>query len=535
MTEKNPALISNLLEMKCEEKPDVVGLIFENGGAYADDQLTYREVLVNSMKMAAGLHDLGLGQGDKLALLMRNVPEVIYALAAASFCGMVVVPIDPRSRGEKLAYQLRDSNAKALIAGADVLDEAEAAATTTPELKHLLLNLKPDSDPTLADRYQTVNTWLDAPAPADLPWRIDDPTLPLEIIYTSGVTGNPKGVQIKSTRTAIFGALAGLVWKYTPEDIVYTGLSLTHGNAQAVTMLPALFMGIPAVISQRFTKSRIWDVCRQYGCTTFSLLGGMMAGIWNEPPKDNDADNPVRMVISAGTPRALWEPFEKRFGVQILEWYGAVEGGLAFKPIGEGPIGSFGKPLPGIMEMVVVDENDQEVPVGETGELICRQPGVATEVDYYGKPDASAEKTRGGWLRTGDMVHRDEEGWLFFDYRKGGALRRQGDFIKPDYVETVLGEHPDISEVCVYGIPAASGAPGESDIVAAVEPFAGKAIDPASLFRLAREKLEGNSVPSYFQVVEEIPKSASEKFLDRVLKDAFAPDAGNVYCQDDYR
>ncbi len=535
MTEKNPALISNMLEIKCEEKPDAIGLIFENGGLYPDEQLTYREILVNSVKMAAGLHELGLGQGDKLALVMRNVPEVIYALAAASFTGIVAVPIDPRSKGEKLAYQLRDSNAKALISAGDLLDEVEAAATTTPELKHVLLNLKPDSDPALAERYQTVNAWLEEPAASELPWRIDDPNLPLEIIYTSGVTGNPKGVQIKSTRTALFAVLAQLVWKYTPEDIVYTGLSLTHGNAQAVTMLPALSMGIPAVISQRFTKSRIWDICRKYGCTSFSLLGGMMAGIWNEPPRPDDADNPVKVVISAGTPRALWEPFEKRFGVQILEWYGAVEGGLAFKPIGEGPIGSFGKPLPGVMEMVVVDENDQEVPVGVTGELICRQAGVAAEVDYYGKPEASAEKTRGGWLRTGDIVHRDEEGWLFFDYRKGGALRRQGDFIKSDYVEKALGEHPDISEVCVYGIPAASGAPGESDIVAAVVAFEGVQIIPESLFRLAREKLEGNSVPSYFQVVEEIPKSASEKFLDRVLKDAFKPDAPNVYCQDDYR
>jgi len=535
MTEKNPALISNMLEIRCEEKPDAVGIIFENGGLYPDEQLTYRELVDNSMKMAAGLQDLGLVKGDKLALVMRNAPEIIYAMAAACFTGIVLVPIDPRSKGEKLAYQLRDSNAKGLITTADLVDEVQAAATTTPELQHVLLSLKPDSDPALAEGYQTVNAWLEGPALHDLPGRIDDPSLPLEIIYTSGVTGNPKGVQIKSHRTAMYAVLAQLVWKYTPEDIPYTGLSLAHGNAQAVTMLPALAMGIPAVISQRFTKSRIWDICRKYGCTTFSLLGGMMAGIWNEPPRPDDTDNPVKVVISAGTPRAVWEAFEQRFGVQILEWYGAVEGGLAFRPVGEGPIGSFGKPLPGIMEMVVVDEEDNEVPAGMTGELICRQAGAPAEVDYYGKPQASAEKTRGGWLRTGDIVHADDDGWLFFDYRKGGALRRQGDFIKPDYVETVLGEHPAVSEVCVYGIPAASGAPGESDIVAAVVAFEGGEVSPASLFQLAREKLEGNSVPSYFQIVDEIPKSASEKFLDRVLKEAFQPDAPNVYCQDDYR
>ncbi len=149
------------------------------------------------------------------------------------------------------------------------------------------------------------------------------------------------------------------------------------------------------VISQRFTKSRIWDVCRQYGCTTFSLLGGMMSGIFNEPPRRDDAANPVRVVISAGTPRAIWEDFEERFDVSILEWYGAIEGGLAYKPVGVGPIESFGKPIPGVMQMKVADEDANEVPPGQTGELISRMAIQSkNKVDYYKKPEASAEKMR---------------------------------------------------------------------------------------------------------------------------------------------
>jgi acyl-CoA synthetase (AMP-forming)/AMP-acid ligase II len=319
-----------------------------------------------------------------------------------------------------------------------------------------------------------------------------------------------------------------LVWDYRKDDIVYTGLSLAHGNAQAVTLFPALSMGIPCVIGQRFTKSHIWDVCRKHGCTTFSLLGGMMSGIYNEQPRDDDDLNPVRKVISAGTPRAIWEDFERRFDVKILEWYGAIEGGLAFKPVGKGPVGSFGKPLPGLVDMKVVDDDDNEVPPGVSGELISRMI-TGTSVEYYKKHEASEEKTRGGWLRSGDMVHRDEQGWLFFDYRKGGALRRAGDFIKPDQVEKIIGEHPNVSEVCVYGIPSRMGAPGESDLVAAVVPFPGSTLDPQSIFKTATEGLERNSVPSYIQVVGEIPKSASEKHLDRLLRDAFDPDADNVF------
>ncbi len=537
MSEKNPALLSNMLEMRLEENPDKVGLIFENGGLYDDEKLTYREIAANTFRLARAYQDLGLKQGDAVATLMRNHPESGNTMSASTLMSWVTVPLAPRTMGLKMAYWWLDCNARVVITTADLLPEVEAVAKDIKGIERIWLNLKPDADPSLADKYPTINEILAGPEVFEVEGRVDDPNLPMAIIYTSGVTGNPKGVVIKSTRTAMFAQLAPtLIWKYTPETVIYTGLSLTHGNALAISLLPALAMGILGVISQRFTKSRIWDICRKYGCTTFSLLGGMMAGIYNEPPKPDDADNPVEVVISAGTPAPIWEAFEKRFNVKILEWYGAVEGGFAYKPIDVGPIGSFGKPLEGIQEAIVVDENDNEVPPGVTGELLMRAVNAKPEVEYYGRKQDSEAKTRGGWLRTGDMVHKDEEGWLFFDYRKeGGGLRRAGDFIIPAYVEKVIGEHPDVSEVCVYGIPAASGAPGESDLVAAVAPFEGKTVDPASVFKTAREGLEPNSVPSYIQVVEEIPKSASEKHLDRVLKDQFSQDADNVFKLEDYK
>jgi len=525
---KHRGVFSGLLELRAEENPNRIGLVIDNGGLYPDDRLSYTRLAANSFRLARGFREAGFGKGDKVAMVMRNHPEFVYALAACSMLGMVLVPIDPRAKGEKLIYQLGDSDARAVITTADLLPEVEKAAKEAANLGKIYLSMKPDADAALASKYPTVNELLERPEVYGIDDRQDSPSLPVQIIYTSGVTGNPKGVTLNSARNAMYCLLGYLVWEYRGDDILYTGLSLAHGNAQAVTLFPALSMSIPAVISQRFTKSGIWDVCRKHGCTTFSLLGGMMSGIYNEPPQPKDADNPVRMVISAGTPRAIWEDFERRFGVQILEWYGAIEGGFAYKPIGKGPVGSFGKPLPGLVEMKVVDEEDREVQPGVTGELISRML-TGSSVEYYKKPEASAEKTRGGWLRSGDMVHRGEEGWLFFDYRKGGALRRSGDFIKPDLVERVIGEHPDVSEVCVYGIPAASGAPGESDLVAAVVPFSGKEIDVESVNKAALANLERNSVPSYIQVVWEIPKSPSEKHLDRLLKEAFSPEADNVF------
>ena len=133
------------------------------------------------------------------------------------------------------------------------------------------------------------------------------------------------------------------------------------------------------------------------------------------------------------------------------------------------------------------------------------------------------------------MVHQDEEGWLYFDFRKGGGLRRQGDFIMPEYVEAVIVKNPDVSDVCVFGIPAASGAPGESDLVAAIVAVEPSTLDIKGIFKTCLENLERNSMPSFIQVVSEIPKTASQKNLDRVLRDEFNVEADNVYRFEDYK
>ena len=532
--ELNPVILAHLIEQRAIDKPDQEILIFEKG-EMGEDILTYGDIHRASNKMARFFLDTGIEKGDRFALFMRNHPEFIYAMTAATTIGAVVVPIDPRSRGERLKYLLENSDSKAVIVSGECLGQLEEVIDGLPELKFISVVWKKEQGIDPADKYHALNEVLEADTWKTVDQMIFDVRHPMEVIYTSGTTGDPKGVILRNNRTGAVNLLNLLAWKYKPNDILYSGLSLTHGNAQAVTLLPALSNGYKTVLSSRFTKSRIWDICRKYGCTSFSLLGGMMAGIFNEPERPDDADNPVKIVISAGTPRAIWEAFEKRFDVKILEWYGAVEGGFSFKPPGVGPIGSFGKTLPGVMELKVVDEKDVEVEPGATGELIVRMLKGETKVDYLKKPEESEEKTRGGWLRTGDMVHRDEKGWFFFDYRQGTELRRAGDFIQPDYVEKVIGEHPDVSDACVYGIPAKSGAPGESDLVVALEPFEGKTIDPESIFAVCKKDLETNFIPSYLQVVDEIPKSISEKALDRVLKEQFSPDADNVYKFDDYR
>lgn len=525
----NQAIVSHLIEMKAEDKPDQEVIVFENGGHDAD-VLTYRSLYENSNKIARLFLDSGLEKGDTYALFMRNHAEFVYTMLAGPVIGAVMVPIDPRSRGDRLRFLLTHAKAKAVIVSGELLPQLEEVIGRAPNVKTVFVVWRKEQGFAVSDAYPALNETLEKNSWAPVKQQIMEVRHPMQIIYTSGTTGDPKGVMIRNNRFGMFNIVTKLVWKYKPSDVLYTGLSLTHGNAQAVTLFPAIGSGIKAVFSSRFTKSRTWDICRTYGCTSFSLLGGMMAGIFNEPPRENDGDNPVNTVISAGTPAAIWQEFENRFKVKILEWYGAVEGGFAYKPPGVGPVGSFGKPIPGMMQFKVVGEDDKEVPPGQPGELICRMMRGDTKVDYLDNAQASEEKTRGGWLRTGDIVTKDDKGWYFFRHRKGSELRRAGDFIQPDHIERILGKHPDVSEVCVYGIPAASGAPGESDLVAAIAPFAGAAIDPATIFAKCRRDLEPNFIPTYLQLVDEIPKTISEKALDRVLRTQFSPEAENVYA-----
>ena len=529
-------ILAELIQLRAEQRPDLAVLTFEHlsldGGASADEVRTFADLHRNANRIAAGLVGKQLARGERVAVMMRNHPELVETLIACSITGALFVPVDPRTRGDKLVYMLRHSGCAGVVCADYCLAAVDAVRQQLPDLKWIMVLETAEGAPALSSvrGVEPLREWLRSPAPT-VDVRSDSPEAPLQIMYTSGTTGAPKGIVGANFRFCAAGML-GVLFGYRPDERPYTGLSLTHGNAQSVTLAPALTMGLRAVFSQRFTKSQLWDVCRAHGCTTFALVGGMATAIYSEPASPNDADNPVRLVVSGGMPAAIWEAFERRFNVQILEFYGAMDGGgMAYKPIGQGPVGSFGKPMPGI-DMQILDADGDACPPGVVGEICCRPAGGGdASVEYFGNPAAAAEKIRRGWNRSGDMGHRDADGWLYFDHRAGGGIRRNGDFIDPSFVEKAIAEHPDVADVFVYGVPAASGAPGEKDVVAVVVPATGRRVDAATIFATCRERLEPNFVPTYLQVVDEIPKTVSEKPQERLLLEHFDPLAANVYVE----
>lgn len=526
----NEMVLADLIAARAEKRPDLDAVTFEPGDSGREEIRTYAQLWTNANKLAAGLIAHGMNYGDRFAILLRNHPEFIELMIAASLTGLVFVPIDPRTRGNKLVYTLNNSGCRGIVCADYSLAQVAEIRAEVPTLDWIwvLESGEAENPPALSEVPRASSLAEELARPE----RFTDAQLknaddPLQIIYTSGTTGDPKGVVFPNSRygAATFcSAMLGIADDERP----YTGLSLTHGNAQLMTLASALRLGQRAVFSRKFTKSRLWDITRKYNCTFFNLLGGMTTAIYSEPVRPNDADNPVKFVLSSGMPAAIWENFERRFNVKILEAYGAVEGGMAFRPIGQGPIGSFGKPPPNL-EIKIVDEDGNECPPNVRGELISRPvTGEKASVEYFRNKDASEKKTAGGWLRSGDICHRDAEGWLFFDYRKGGGIRHNGDFISPGFVEAVLAESPQVDDVYVYGIPSANGAPGERDAVAAIV-VNRKDFDPARLFAHCRDKLEANFVPSYLQVVTEIPKTASEKPQERFLVDDLMAPTAEVY------
>lgn len=532
MSNRDELILANLIANKAETQPDLDVLTFiyvDSDGKIQEQVRSYQQLWENGLRIAAGLITQGMKPGDSFALLMQNHPEFVEAMIAASITGTIFVPIDPRVQGAKLKYMLEFAECRGVICADYALDNLYDVKAQLADLNwviqlHTVVQQLPAPG---TQKTQDIQQLLVGDVP-NLDIVSEDPDAPMQMLYTSGTTGDPKAILSSHRR---FGDVVSLgeFLGMKEGDRPYTGLSLTHANAQLLTMGVALKMGLRAVLSRKFTKSRLWDITRQYGCTVFNLLGGMTTALYSEPEKANDSDNPVRYVLSAGMPKALWDNFKQRFGVEVFEIYGAAEGGLTLNPMGLGPVGSIGKAPPSL-EVRIVDEDDKECPTGTAGEIIFRNAdGSAPKVAYFKNENASQKKVREGWLRMGDIGHIDDQGWLFFHYRKGGGIRRNGDFVNPAFIEKVVAENPQVSDVYVYGVPAASGAPGEKDIVAAVVAEPGISFDARKLFASCKQELEANFVPTYLQLVDEIPKTASEKPQERFLLELFDTQSERVF------
>lgn len=297
---------------------------------------------------------------------------------------------------------------------------------------------------------------------------------------------------------------------------------LFHGNAQWLAAYPALVAGARFVLYKKFSASRWIQWVRNNDVTVTNFLGVMMDFVWKQPQREDDADNNLRCIFAAPTAGAIAEPFAERFGVEaFVEVFGLTEVSMPilspYGPPGDRPAGAAGLQVSEWFDVQLVDpETDQEVPVGDVGELVVRSKHPWTlSMGYYGAPEKTVEAWRNLWFHTGDALRKDKEGWFYFVDRYKDALRRRGENISSYEVEQGILAHTDVLECAVIAVPA-EFAGGEDEVMACI--VARRETDPEQLWEFVATKVPAFAVPRYIRFMDALPRTPSEKVQKAELR-----------------
>ena len=503
---------ASVLSERAKEQRDKVILLSE------EQRITYAQLNERVNRVAGGLLGLGVAPAEGVAIMMPNRPEWLYVFFATQKLGTCAVPINIALKGEGLAYLLNHSEARSIVIAWDLLENLAAIRASLAAAIRVIVDTTEAPPgfrlPAGAVALDALMKAAPAPVATAEPAVKIDPQAPAVMMYTSGTTGLPKAVVMRYR--ALSGPMLEFGAFYLDNDVLYTCLPLFHANALFLTAVRALVSGRTLALSRRFSASRFWDEIRHYGATTFNALGAMIPILLKQPPRLDDADNPVRLVMSAATPAWAWEQFEKRFKLVIWEGYGAVDGGgFSLLNLGTSPKGSMGKPPPGT-EARVVDDQDKEVPAGEVGELVFKvDDPEARRVEYLKNQKSSDAKVRNGWFHTGDLAWRDPEGNFYFADRKTDSMRRRGENISSFEVEKIVNQHPAVLECGAFGVPSDLG---EDDVMVAIVFKPGQSATPQELARFCSERMASFTVPRYFDFRERLPKTETHRIQKAQLK-----------------
>lgn len=486
------------LESAAAECPDRTFLVTR------DEDISYAQMRERVIAMATGLHSVGVSEGDAVLLMLPNGADFVVTWLACSMLGAVQVPVNTAYRGHLLEHVVQNSGARAVVVApthsrafvdaAGAFSAVEVVITTGEE--------------TTAGEHATVAGLMTGshpePSMPDL-----DPAQTAAVLYSSGTTGASKGILLSHH---YFWFHAKRLCQQTdagPADRFYTCLPLFHANAQVLSVAAALVARGRVIVDERFSASRFWDRLRESGATRFNYIGGMIPILLKQAPRSDDRDHDVAMALGAAAPVEDFEVFERRFGVSIIESYGQTENCVALSnPSGARSIGSIGLPVCGF-DVDVVGADDLPVPTGVHGELVFRprHPNIMTS-GYHLMPEATVEATRNLWFHSGDLVFRDDAGYVHFVDRKKDAIRRRGENISAYEVELVVNSHPDVLESAAFAVPSDVG---EDDVMVAVVARPETTLDPLSLLRHCEPRMPYFALPRYVAIRDELPKTPTHR------------------------
>jgi len=505
-------VLTDIIEDKAKQYPDHV--IFQ----FRDDPITLEEFNARINQAANGFLELGVKHGDKVALMLPNNPEFLYVWFGLNKIGACEVPVNVALKGQGLSYQMVQSDCVALVADLQYLDRLEGVAGDLEAIRHIVYT---DS----AVTGSPLPSWpgFEHLSYAEFSDRSQDsPGVAVHysdlasILYTSGTTGVSKGVMFSHHYWYDIWSESVNYSRYTDDDVLYTGLPFFHGNAQGITIGPAILADAKAVIVERFSASRLWDDCRRWNCTEANYIGGIIPILLKQTPRDDDGDNPVRLMVGAAAPADEWHAFQERFNTKLLEVYGMTECYCCLvSPYDEPRAGSCGKAITG-WDVRIVDDDYNECQPGSLGEFIARSnKNFVGTTGYYNKPEATLDLFDNGWIHTGDLGRMDEDRYFFFVDRKKQAIRRRGENISSFEVESVVSSHEAVLESCVVGVPSDVG---EEEVKAVVVLKEGQEVSEEELIRWCEPRMAYFAIPRYIAIRSELPKTPSERVEKFKLK-----------------
>jgi len=487
--------LSSLLDEAAADQPDRPALRMD------DLVLTYAQLREAAGRMSRLLSSAGIEPGDRVGLMLPNVPAFPIAFYGALAAGAVVVPMNPLLKSREVGYYLSDSGARVVLAWHSAAGEAakgaadagaQAITVATPDLADLLTDYAPATEQ---------------------PGREDDDDA--VILYTSGTTGKPKGAQLTHANLVRNAALtAQTLLKNNPDDVMMGCLPLFHVFGLTCGLNATVAAGGTLTLLPRFDPAKALEIIQRDKVTIFEGVPTMYAAILHHQAADPAMAATLRVCVSGGAsmPVEIMRGFEEKFGCIILEGYGLSETSPVASFNHPGQVrkpGSIGTPVEGV-QLRLVDDAGQTVPDGEIGEIAIRGHNVMK--GYWGKPEATAEAITDGWFRTGDLAKVDSDGYYYIVDRKKDLIIRGGYNVYPREIEEVLHEHPAVAEVAVIGIPHPDL--GE-EVGAAVALKPGASATPAELRDFAKDKVAAYKYPRQVWLVESLPKGPTGKILRR--------------------
>ncbi len=486
-----------------------------------DFHMSYAELGAAARKVANILTDRGIGRGDKVAVMVPNVPHFPILYYGILHTGAVVVPLNCLLTSPEIQYHLEDSEARLLFAWKGLSDEFVKAFREVETCHTLILVDTPDDPATGADYASLTALAANASAEFDTVQTMPDDTA--VILYTSGTTGRPKGAELTQFNM-FFNALCvrDHIIKLTEDDMCLVILPLYHSFAQTCLQNAPLLAGATLTMVPAFEPQKVVNVIKRDKVTFVALVPSIYFLLVNMKRLEPSELGSVRLCVSGGDalPAALLAEFEERFGKRIIEGYGLTETSpVASFNLLDRPSkpGSIGLPIWGC-EMRVIREDGAFAEVEEVGEIVIRGHNIMK--GYYKKPAATEEAIVNGWFHSGDLGKVDDEGYFHVVDRKKDLIIRNGMNIYPREVEDVLHNHPAVLEAAVIGIPDPKR--GE-EVKAYVSLKEGASITVKELVAYCRERLAPYKYPRHIEIRPDLPKGATGKVLKRGLRAADPP------------